>query len=238
MVAAIDICLVAIVIICVWSGYKKGLVMGVGGMVSIILSLYVACLLSSTYSYEIVPVLKPFASGYVEGQVVDAVMLDMGINESNLSMSDVMYGDTSVMTELAYKSYLTLGIYDTTAEQMADEAVQYAIINDEDIVDSIIEVLCARVTYVGGVILFFLLILTILTALGNIPNLAFKLPNMDKLNDASGAIMGLIQGLSFCLLLTWSLKFFGLIIGKTTLSETLIARIFVAVDIISNGVGI
>jgi uncharacterized membrane protein required for colicin V production len=80
MKLAIDLILLAIVIICVWTGYKKGLIMGIGGLVVIIVSLYGACLVSTTYSYEIIPALRPFASGFVERQMNSTVLENMGLS--------------------------------------------------------------------------------------------------------------------------------------------------------------
>ena len=64
----IDLIFIAILVVCGWSGYKKGIIMGIGGVLVIIISLYGGNLLSTTFSYEVIPALKPFASGYLAGQ--------------------------------------------------------------------------------------------------------------------------------------------------------------------------
>ena len=56
MIKIIDFVLVAIILICGWCGYKKGLIMGIGGIIAIILSLLAANLLAKSFSYELVPV--------------------------------------------------------------------------------------------------------------------------------------------------------------------------------------
>ena len=62
--------------------------------------------------------------------------------------------------------------------------------------------------------------------------------NMDLLNDAGGAAMGLVNGLCYCVLISWFLRFVGLIIGPDTLSSTLLARFFISIDLLTAGVGI
>ncbi len=238
MSVAIDVSLLLILIVCVWTGYKKGLIMGVGGMIAIVLSLYAAMLMSSAYSYEVVPVLRPFVSGYIDGQINTTVRDTMGLQNTELSVENILENDPSLANELAYEVYLSIGMYTDVAEQMASEAEAYATVNMTDIQDAIVEVACARLTYVGVIILAFMLILILLTAIGNIPNLTFKIPNMDKLNDAGGAVMGLVQGVTFCVLICWALQFFGLVIGATTLADTLLGRFFVAFDFITVGIGI
>ena len=64
--AIIDLVLLGILIVCVWSGYKKGIIMGVGGILCIIVAIYGANLLSNSFSFDVVPALKPFANGYTE----------------------------------------------------------------------------------------------------------------------------------------------------------------------------
>ena len=69
MKLAIDILILIILIHGAWSGYKKGLIMGVAGALVLMVAVYGANLLSSTFAYDVVPALKPFAGGYVEGQI-------------------------------------------------------------------------------------------------------------------------------------------------------------------------
>ncbi|MEG1633135.1 MAG: CvpA family protein [Oscillospiraceae bacterium] len=238
MKIAIDLILLVIIILSVWAGYKKGLIMGIGGMVAIIVSLYAGCLLSTAFSYELIPVARPFASGYVERQMKNSVLDSLGLADTELSVDDVLAQDPEKQHEFCFYCYRAMGIYKDAAEQMATEAEKYADENGTDIASAVVEVLCARVTYVAGVVLFFLVILITLTAIGNIPNLSFKIPNMDILNDAGGAVMGLIKGITFCVLLCWALRFAGIFIGKDTLEHTLLARFFIAIDFITMGIGI
>ena len=75
---AIDLILLAVLALCVWNGYKKGLIMGVGGVACILVSLYGACLLSSTFSYEVVSAVRPFAGGYIDRVISNDVSEEMG----------------------------------------------------------------------------------------------------------------------------------------------------------------
>lgn len=238
MKTVIDLALLAIIISCVWAGYKKGLVMGIGGMIAIIISLYGACLVSTAFSYEVIPVIRPFISGYVEGQMRDNILEDMGISDTLLSVEDVLAEDPQLRHEFCVISYRSVGIYENAAEQMASEAEEYSVTHAVSVEEAVVEVLCARLTYVAGVALLFMIFLIALVAIGNIPNLSFRIPNMDILNDAGGAVMGLITGITFCVLICWALRFLGLIIGKETLESTLMGRFFISIDFITKGVGI
>lgn len=238
MRAVIDLVLLAIIIISIWAGYKKGLIMGVAAMLAAIISLYGASLVSQAYSYEIVPVLRPFVSGYIQNRMENEVLEDLGIDDTSLSVEDVLSGDPSLRHDFCAACFASIGIYEDAADQMATEAEEYAAANGETIQESVVEVFCIRAAYVAGVALLFIVFIAALTAIGNIPNLSFRIPNMDVLNDAGGAVMGLVNGAIYCILLCWALRFLGLVIGRDTLGNTILAKFFISIDFITSGVGI
>ena len=116
MRTVIDLVLLAIIIISIWSGYKKGFIMGIAGVVAIVVSLYAASLVSSAFSYEVVPALRPFASGYVESQMQDTVLEDMGLADTELSYEDILSNDPELRHDFCATCYKTFGIYDDAAE--------------------------------------------------------------------------------------------------------------------------
>ena len=64
----IDLVLLLIVALCIWNGYKSGLVGGFAGILAIIIALLAGSMLSSNYAYEAIPVLEPFVDGYIDSQ--------------------------------------------------------------------------------------------------------------------------------------------------------------------------
>ncbi len=227
MKAIIDLVLLGILIICTWNGYKKGLIMGIGSIICIIVSIYGANLLANTFSYDVVPALRPFATGYIEstiGSRDSAVTKRMGWENYSYSVEDLLSQYPERRTEYCTECYKELGIDTATAESMAKKAVTYAEESGGTIHAAIGQTLCETISFAGCFLLAFLLIIIILTVIGNLPNLSFKLPRLDLLNDISGAVLGLMTGLAFCLVLVWALKFTGMIIGKETLTSTVLGR--------------
>lgn len=226
MIKIIDLVLIAIILICGWCGYKKGLIMGIGGIIVIVVSLLCANLLAQSFSYELVPVLRPFASGYMETTVTDpedGVLVTLGFDSESYSLTDLIEQEPERAKEICREAYHRFGLAEDAAEQMSTEAMDYARENEKALLYSMSEILCQRASHVMCFSLAFLLILIVLTVIGNLPNIGFKLPNLDLLNDIGGAVLGVVTGILFCILICWCLRYLGLIFGIDTLDKTWLA---------------
>lgn len=240
METIINLVLVGVVLLCAWSGYKKGIIMGVGGILAIIVSLYGANLLANTFSFDFIPAMRTFASGYMEAQIKadDGVIERMGWDDTDFSVNDLLEKYPERELEFCTTCYQTLGIDENTSDIMAAEAVEYAGENDENIVDSVVEILCEKLSYAACFILAFLLILILLTVIGNLPNLSYKIPNLDTVNDIGGTVLGVVTGIMFCTVIVWALKFTGKIIGGDTLSSAWLANIFLEKNFLAHYLGL
>ena len=225
----IDIVLLVIIALCTWTGYKRGLVGGVAGILAIIIALFGGSLLSSAYAGEFIPALEPFVSGYIDSQQTrEDVLETLGYGESDRSLNDILTEDPSLRYDYAYECMGVLGFSDRRAVQVADE-------NSITMTDAVVNVLCDTITYVGGLMLAFLLILIFLVAVANIGNLSFRLPNMENLDEIGGTVLGFVRGFLYCVLLSWLLSFLGLIIGRETIESTTLARFFLSFEFITKG---
>ncbi|MBR1456943.1 MAG: CvpA family protein [Oscillospiraceae bacterium] len=232
----LDIVLLVIVALCTWSGYKKGLIGGIAGILAIIVAIFGGSLLSSASAHEVIPALEPFVDGYVDSQKNrDAILEKLGYAHSDLSLEDILEEDSSMRYDYAYEMLKDVGFYDKRAEDLAARSVEYANDNGVNMTEAMVAVLCDTISYVGGLVLSFLLILILIVAIGNVGNLSFRLPNMELLDEIGGAVLGFVKGFLYCVLLCWLLSFFGILIGKETLAHTTLARFFLAFNFITNG---
>lgn len=236
MRAVIDIILLAIIALCTWGGYKRGLIGGIAGLLAIVIALFGGSLLSSAYSGEVIPALEPFVDGYVDSQQNREEVLDsLGYGNSDKSLNDILAEDPSLRYDYAYECMERIGFYEKRSEEMATKAVAYADSENVSMTEAVVAVLCRTITHVGGLMLGFLLILIFLIAIANVGNLSFRLPNMETLDEIGGAVLGFVKGFIYCVLLCWVLSFFGLIIGKSTMSDTVLGRFFLAFEFITKG---
>ena len=232
----LDIVLLVIIALCTWSGYRRGLIGGIAGILAVVIALFGGSLLSSAYSHEVEPVLQPFVDGYIDSQNIrDDVLKTMGYGYTDLSLEDVLARDSSLRYDYAVECMKTVGIYQERAEEMAAKSVEYASRTGVSMTDAVVSVLCGTVSFVGGLVVAFLLILILLVAIGNIGNLSFRLPSLELLDEIGGAVLGFAKGFLYCVLLCWVLSFMGLIIGRDTLETTTLAQFFLQIKFLTGG---
>ena len=237
----INLVLIGIIVIFAWKGFKKGIIMGIIEVLVIILSLYGAQLLSDTFSYEVIPVLKPFVSGIMDTRVEKTAYSVLGYEPDEngnysvpMSLSDLMDSMPESREEIARWSYRDLGIYDSVADSMARKAVDYADQNAATLESSITSILCQSVSWYGGFILAFILLYTVMIVIVNLPNLSFRLPYVGILNDLGGLGIGIFTGFLFCSILVWVLQFSGLLLPQDTLRGSGVAAWFLERNLLAN----
>lgn len=232
----INIILILIAAMCIWRGCKKGFISGIVGILAIIIALYGGSLLSEKYANQVIPVLEPFVDGYIDSQKTrDAALEEMGYGNSELSLEDILAQDGSLRYDYAFQCAKSLGFSDDLAERVAERSVTHAEKTGEDMTESVINVLCDIISYVGGLILAFLLILILIVAVTNIGNFSFKFSKMPMLDYVGGGILGFAKGYLYCTLFCWLLSFMGIIIGSETLESAGIAKFFMALDFVTKG---
>lgn len=228
-----------IVVLAIWGGYKHGLILSIAHLAAIVASLYLAALLSGAFSNEIVSGIRPFAEGYLDHQVATEVMPNMGFTDADdLSVADALEQEPEAAYEFCYNTYIAAGIADKPAQQMAREAQTYAAAQHTSVSDGLVQVFCARIAYVAGTTLAFILVLVLLLAIGNLPNLTFRLPEHERLDDVGGALVGFVNGVAYCTLVCWVLQFAGALIGRDTLHQNIVANILLKINVLTIGVGI
>lgn len=237
----LNLTLLLIVLLCAWNGWKRGLIAGIGSLLALVISIYCADLLSTTYSYEVIDALRPFASGYMETTINNEVRVEYnitGASDSSLSVEDYLTAHPEDAQGFCQSTFEHMGVYGETARVMADSSLDYAAAQEMSVTGAMVEVLCRTAAYAVGFMLAFLLILILLTVLGNLPNLTFKIPGMDLLNDIGGLLTGVIQGFFFCALLCWFFKFTGIVLPQATIAESGLAAWLMRLDLLYPFLGI
>ena len=225
----LNIVLMIILALCVWGGFKRGLIGSVAGILAVVVSLVAANAFATAYAKQLVPALNPFIGGYIDSDSTTSSILDnLGYGGSDLSLDDILAQDSSLRYDYAYEAIHAVGFYTEISEELAGDAVTFADKNNIGMTDSVITVVCNTVAYVGCVTIVFIMLLILITAILDMINLNFRFPNIDVVDEVSGAALGLLKGFLYCVLLSWVLGFAGLIIGGETANQCVLVRFFLA----------
>jgi len=65
--------LVIIVLLCIWRGFKNGLIRGIAGIIALVISIFLANLVATAYSDDFAGMLSPFISGVVDTALGDTI---------------------------------------------------------------------------------------------------------------------------------------------------------------------
>ena len=229
MTRAIDLAVVAIIVFCIWRGYKNGLIRGVFGVVSLIAALFIANITATAYSGEFTGMLKPFVGG-----VLDKTLADL--RDDGDIPDTAGRGSASQKYSTAYAALRRIGLPEAAATRLS-ELVSQDEDSDDTLADIIADKLCSALAFIAVFGIGFLLISIIFAVIGNLIGFIFSLPGLKLLDSFAGVIFGLIKGLIITLALAAVVRYVGLL-AQETLEETKILNYMVNNNIIANMLGI
>ena len=210
----IDLVLLGIIALCAWTGYRKGFILGITGIVALVIAFFGANLVAETYASEFNTMLEPFISGIVDESVDEAQA------EQNISATDAVSQEE--VYSVSYESLRKIGIIKTAASNLAEELSESVSSVGQTLKSALVDQLCQTAGYVLLLFISFVLIVIIFTVIGNVINLAFKLPGLELINDILGTAFGLVKGLVFAFAIAWLLRFTGLLISEETVEKTIV----------------
>ena len=212
MKIAIDVVLLLILIWGIYNGYKRGLVNVLIAVFATCLALFAGSILSSTYSGTLMPAFEPFVAGLAD-TVEEQTLTAIGYGNSVVNMNDLIQQQPEMKQKYCKALYMEMGIHEGRAEVIAEEAAQ--LVDTKDMIATI-------------------LILILFTAFVNLVNLSFHLPNGEKVEKVGGVIVGILLAVLIATLICWFLSFFGGFLGKDTLTETYLGRVFLKLTFLTD----
>ena len=86
----IDFSLICIVAFCAWRGYRNGLIRGAFGVVTLIISLFLANIIANAYSEEFTGALTPFAGGIMDTALsnITSENIEIDVDDPDSSEAD------------------------------------------------------------------------------------------------------------------------------------------------------
>jgi len=230
-VLLIDLAIVGIIVFCAWRGYKSGLIRGVFGIVSLVLSLLFANIAAFAYSEEAAGMIRPFVGGIIDTALAE--MVEDGIEydpEEHDHEIDAPEFGTS------YNALRRIGLPEPAAVRIAE-----LVYEDNDpgvfLADTISDKLSGSLAYIAVFGIAFLLLAIAFAIVGNLIGFVFSLPGLRIVDMIAGVIFGFVKGFIIILALATILRYFGML-APATLEETNILRYFVTHNPIADMLGI
>jgi uncharacterized membrane protein required for colicin V production len=227
----IDVILVVILAFCVWRGYKNGLIRGVCGFLALVLSIFGASLVASTYSEEYTGMLRPFVGGIVDSTLADILRPD---GADAAGAPPAAEGGTY---NTAFAALRKLGLSASAAELLA-EKVSGAVADAEKGLASVItDKLCAALAYIVVFGAAFIILAIIFAVLGNLLNFVFSLPGLHLVDTVAGLAFGLGKGLIIVFFIALVLRYLGIVTSEA-IEDTTLLKLLINHNPIANVLGI
>ena len=232
---AIDLAIIITVVFCCWRGYNNGLIRGVFGVATIIVSLFVASVAASAYSGEFAEMISPFIGGVVDSALLEVVV---GDDDAGDDMSE--HTDKSQNFIYAYSVLRKIGLPESPAVRVAEMATssrENEEIPEVLLSDYIADKLSSVLAYVAVFGIAFALLAIIFAVLGNLINFVFSLPGLEFIDSLAGALFGLAKGLLIIFLLATIVRYVGLL-APDILNSTRVLKYIVNNNPIAYVIGI
>ena len=229
----IDTAVIGVVAFCAWRGYKSGLIRGIFGVVSLVVSIFIANVAAQAYSDEASGVLMPFVSGIIESTITD--MKEAGIEYQALAHD---HENDSVDFGTAYTALRQLGLPEAASVRLAEQALETERHEENRTFGDIIAFrLTGALSYVAVFGIAFLLIAIIFAVIGNLVGVVFALPGLKLVDIITGAAFGFVKGMIIIYTLGVIIRYYGLLI-QSTLERTTVLKYIITNNPIANILGI
>jgi len=230
----IDVAVLGTVVFCTWRGYKSGLIRGVFGVVSLIVSLLVANIAAQAYSEEAKGMLMPFASGMIDSTLTEMNEYDI---EYQALAHDHELDDPDFGT--AYTALRLIGLPEAAAVHVAEQTLEISENDSEGMTfpDLIADRLTSAMSFVAVFGIAFLLLAIVFAVIGNLVGVVFSLPGLRFVDIIAGCVFGFFKGVIIVYAIAVIVRYFGLLMLET-LEKTTLLNYLVNNNPIANLLGI
>lgn len=216
----IDVILVAILLVFLWRGKEKGLILSLCGLVAVLVALVGANMIADALAPRVAEAMEPRFAAAIQETIGQE--LEDRLSQSGAEVDGVL-GETLSLLK------------GTSLYQSISQAVHQAVEQGIDQVGETLGAVIARsiAQSVAHMLLFFVSFVLLLLGwilLSRALDLAFKLPVLNTLNRFGGAALGLLKGCILLFVAAWVLDYFGGVIAPETVEQTYVLKFFMTTN--------
>jgi uncharacterized membrane protein required for colicin V production len=228
----IDVVLVGIVGLCVWRGYKNKIVGSLIGIAALVIAICVSGAVSSTYSGEFTGMFNPFIGGIVDTKVSE--VMNIGAPGTGV-LTDEEKTDTYAVS---YAAIQKTGLNEKVSADLAKETDDATDSVGRELATTLADVLCIRMTYVLAFIVLFILLAIVFAVIGNLINLSFGIPGLNRADKIAGAVLGAVRGVIIILVIACAARYACVLLGAGKIEKTVLLELIVNHNPIAAALGI
>ena len=214
----IDLLLIAGLALCVWQGFRKGLILTVAGVLVIFLSAFLAGKAAAAYAQPVSEKLYPIMSWVADDAIDEASRGKGRINEIT---------DVKEIAAIAGRTFEVLGISDSEIGEMIDRVLLSLAETEQTVQETISLTVLYMAVYALLCLFSFILFMVGLTLLIHFLAAVFKLPVLNLIDKIGGSVAGAVFGVLILCAVGWAVRYLGLIAGPELVENTTVLKLFV-----------
>lgn len=204
----IDLFIVLFILLLVFQGAHRGLVLTLCGLVAIFVAFFGASITANHFAPAVTELVEPHISNVLEAELGEALG---------------GHGDSDTLLQ----ALTQFGLYEDLALRIEDVVSQRMTSVSTSLLNTLSQAVAESVSYYGIFLVSFAIILLIWAMISRALDLVVNLPILNELNVAGGAIIGFFKACIFLFVVAWLVQYLGHLIPQATVEETYLLKFFI-----------
>lgn len=210
----------AVLLIFACIGARRGLILSLCGLLAFVVAFLGASFAARTLSPVVADALEPKFAAAIEEQLNESIRQQAEAGEAAVLSPD------DVPLEGVLDALREMGFYETLINTV-DRAVESGMTaTAASAAAAVAAAIAQSAAYLILFLLGFFLILLAWRLLSRALDLVARLPGLHFLNKTGGALFGLVQGCIILFVAAWLLQFFGQVLPRELVEQTVLLKFF------------
>lgn len=214
----------AVLLIFACIGARRGLILSLCGLLAFVVAFLGASFAARTLSPAVADALEPKFAAAIEEQLNESIRQQAEAGEAAVLSPD------DVPLEGVLDALREMGFYETLINTV-DRAVESGMTAvAASAAAAVAAAIAQSAAYLILFLLGFFLILLAWRLLSRALDLVARLPGLHFLNKTGGALFGLVQGCIILFVAAWLLQFFGQVLPRELVEQTVLLKFFMTTN--------
>ena len=214
----------AVLLIFACIGARRGLILSLCGLLAFVVAFLGASFAARTLSPAVADALEPKFAAAIEEQLNESIRQQAEAGEAAVLSPD------DVPLEGVLDALREMGFYETLINTV-DRAVESGMTAvAASAAAAVAAAIAQSAAYLILFLLGFFLILLAWRLLSRTLDLVARLPGLHFLNKTGGALFGLVQGCIILFVAAWLLQFFGQMLPRELVEQTVLLKFFMTTN--------